>query len=194
MNKQSFVVLGKLTTHCVNTRVISKYDDIVYQQMKHLLNSLFSFVVLCTISCGHKVDTYGVYSIYTKIDDPSLYTLTIEGDNERYSYRSDISLDLKTLINYSAFLVDKNGAYGKYEMDGGCRIIPIEEADIPTFQVIDNSMYARDRNHVYFSRNGIVDNADPNSFEVINGRGKDKSNFYYWGEIDSSETSDNPMK
>jgi DKNYY family len=162
--------------------------------MKHLLNSLLYFITLCTISCGNKIDTHGVYSIYTKIDAPSVYVLTIEGENEGCSYSSNISLDLKTLINYSAFLVDKNGAYVKYEIDGGCIIIPIEDVHLPTFQVIDDSMYAKDKNHVYFSRNGIIDNADANSFEVINGQGKDKNNFYYWGEIDSTEVSDNLMK
>jgi hypothetical protein len=158
--------------------------------MKLVGYCIILFVTLCTLSCGHRVESFGIYTIYTKSDNPSLYILEVEDDNETYSYSAEIRLNLKTLVNYNAFLVDKYRAYGKYEMDDGCRIFPINEADMTTFHVLENSMYAKDKNHVYFSRNGILEGADVKTFEVKNGRGWDKDNFFQWDQIDNRGFSD----
>lgn len=127
------------------------------------------------------VDSYGVYSVYQKLDDTSINILVVDTEENGYSYHSNINLDLQSLSNYSQFMVDKNRAYGKYETDGECKLIPIPEVDIETFQVLNNSIYAKDKNHVYDCRNGIIENADVNSFVVdYNGVGSDKDNEYFW--------------
>lgn len=135
-------------------------------------------------SCHSKVDSYGVYSVYKKLDDTSINILVVDTQENGYSYRSNINIDLPSLSNYSQFMVDKNKAYGKYEMDGDCKLIPIAEVDIETFQVLNNSIYAKDKNHVYECRNGIIEKADVNSFVVDNnGVGRDKDNEYFWDKV-----------
>jgi hypothetical protein len=166
--------------------------------MRNLIKALIPFFALFFIACNNRVDTYGSYSIYKKIDDSSTFILTIDNENESYTYQSNIKLDLRTLVNYHQFFVDKNGAYSKYEMDGDCTISPIKEADLPTFHVLDNSIYAKDKNYVYDCRNGIIGQADVNSFEAIDMEGKysfvtgkDKDHYYFWDKLvtDATEIS-----
>jgi len=163
--------------------------------MRNPINTLLLLLALCVISCNNKIDSYGPYSIYKKIDDSLTFILTVDNEDESYSYPSNIQLDLRTLVNYHQFFVDKNGAYSKYEMDGDCKIIPIKEADLPTFHVLANSIYAKDKNYVYDCRNGIIAKADVNSFEAINMEGKysfvtgkDKNHYYFWDKFVTDTT------
>lgn len=109
--------------------------------------------------------------------------LVIDTEESGYSYSSDIHLDLPSLLNYAQFMVDKNSAYGKYETDDNRTLIPIPEVDMETFQVLNNSTYAKDKNHVYDCRNGKIENVDINSFVVdSNGKARDKNNEYFWNK------------
>lgn len=58
------------------------------------------------------------------------------------------------------------------------------DADNPTFEILDYSEYAKDKNNVYW-RGIIISNADPMTFKVIteNGYSKDKNNVYLDDEI-----------
>ncbi|MBK9793753.1 MAG: DKNYY domain-containing protein [Sphingobacteriales bacterium] len=163
--------------------------------MRKPIITLLILLALCVVSCNNKIESYGPYSIFKKIDDSLTFILTVDNEDESYSYHSNIKLDLKTLVNYHQFFVDKSEAYRKYEMDGDCKIIPIKEADLPTFHVLDNSIYAKDKNHVYDCRNGIITKADVSSFEAINieGKysfvtGKDKHHFYFWDKFVTDTT------
>jgi hypothetical protein len=152
-------------------------------------------ISLFSIACNKKVDSYGPYSIYKKIDDSSTLILTVDNEEKEYSYDCNIKLNLKSLVNYNQFFVDKNGAYRKYETDDNITIIPIINADLNTFQVLDNSIYAKDKNNVYDCRNGGIDNADINTFEAIKpggknstATGKDKNHYYFWNKIEMEST------
>jgi hypothetical protein len=168
-------------------------------QMKKLL------IVLCSIVAGilflfalllayyelfMKVDSYGKYAVYKAMDDSTKYVLTIDGDDNGYTFDANYKFDLQTLVNYNEFLVDKNGAYRKYFIDGGCHIIDMEYVDLASFRVLGNSIYAKDKNHVYDCRHGRISTADVKSFvdvlvqtSTYQVTGRDKNHYYFWDEI-----------
>ena len=70
-------------------------------------------------------------------------------------------------------------------------ILELKEADRETFSVFANSIYARDKKHIFDSRHGIVEQADLESFHVVHVEleneimkfGKDKDNYFFWNTI-----------
>ncbi len=65
-----------------------------------------------------------------------------------------------------------------YDEAVGKRITPIDAHDAETFEVLENSEYARDKNSVFFVGQ-IIKNADPQSFELLeNGYAKDRDNVF----------------
>lgn len=101
------------------------------------------------------------------------------------------SIDTNTLIDYGQFLTDKNKVYYKYDSSDGLRIIELQDVDRESFETYGYSIYARDKNHIFDSRHGIIVEADIESFytvaiEMEDGRvahGKDKNNYYFWNKI-----------
>lgn len=136
-----------------------------------------------------KVESYGKYAVYKVMDDSTKYVLTIDGDDNGYTFDTTYKFDLQTLVNYNEFLIDKNGAYSKYFIDGGCHIIDMENVDLATFRVLGNSIYAKDKNHVYDCRHGRISTADVKSFVDVPSEisshitGRDKNHYYFWDEI-----------
>lgn len=101
------------------------------------------------------------------------------------------SIDRETLVDYGQFLTDKNRAYYKFDFSDGLMILELGEADRESFRTFGNSIYARDNNHIFDCRHGIIEQADLETFRVAHVEmedgimkfGKDKFNYYFWDEI-----------
>ena len=112
------------------------------------------------------------------------------------------SIDIETLIDHGEFLTDKNRVYRKYDTSDGTIILELEKVDRNSFRTIGSSIYAKDINYVFDSRHGIIEMADPRTFDTIrfvtdDGAiiyGKDKFNYYFWNEIIKLDTIDNKIR
>jgi len=105
-------------------------------------------------------------------------------------YKSSQGIDHETLVDYGEFLTDKNKVYRRYDTSDEVLILELQNVDLETFKPFGNSIYARDKCNIFSSRNGIIEEADVESFEAINievnGRlayGKDKDNYFFWDQI-----------
>lgn len=189
-----------MTRMYVQLNTLSRWEADYTQtsiQMKKLL------IVLCSIVAGilflfalllayyelfMKVDSYGKYAVYKVMDDSTKYVLTIDGDDNGYTFDANYKFDLPTLVNYDEFLVDKHRAYRKYFISDDCVIIEMD-VDLASFRVLGNSIYAKDKNHVYDCRHGRISTADVKSFVDVPSEisshitGRDKNHYYFWDEI-----------
>jgi hypothetical protein len=157
---------------------------------------IYSFIFVFLLLVGgatwfyyQKLETYGNYSLFPKLDNDTIFILTDVARDRAYTCKTSGKLDLRTLKNYGESLTDTNGVYRIYDIDGETLIFDLE-ADLHSFQTFGNSMYARDKYHIYHARDGILENADIETFEAIyikdQGRiadGRDKNNYYFWSEI-----------
>lgn len=85
--------------------------------------------------------------------------------------------DAATLIQFP------HTSYSKDSVHAFWQDVIISEADSATFEVIDSSRYAKDKNHVYFS--GKVLTNDPSTFETVGiyGYAKDTGHVWYFGML-----------
>ena len=85
----------------------------------------------------------------------------------------------------SSFYKDKRYIYLHYKTSDGGNFRIINGADIKTFQVIGNSCYAKDKNHIYNERDMKMDNIDYKTFKTCDDCGcysKDKNGYYFWDQ------------
>ena len=81
---------------------------------------------------------------------------------------------------------DKNVyAISKFDKTYSSKII--KNADVNSFEVVGNSMYTKDKNNIYFTRDNTIklEGADKNSFGIVTGEVDffyDKSNVYFRGK------------
>ena len=155
--------------------------------MKRIVIILGVCFILFTYSCT-EIESHGIFSIHQNLDDEDIHFLVIKGENTSYHFDMSVKLDLKTLKNLGEYIVDKSNAYGKYDMDGSAYLNKLAGVDIRSFQVIKNSVYAKDKHNIYTSHYGQIRNVDIESFEVINNSNsealaKDKYNYYFWDEV-----------
>jgi len=88
-------------------------------------------------------------------------------------------------------LTDKKRVYYKYMTSDCALVYELDSVDRKSFVTFGNSNYAKDKNHVFDSRNGILRNVDLETFQTIlieteDGRiayAKDKNNYYFWNKI-----------
>nr|WP_304621770.1 DKNYY domain-containing protein [Pontibacter harenae] len=74
---------------------------------------------------------------------------------------------------------DNNHVYLLRFGDTDCKI---KQADIRTFEVIDDNLWAKDKHHIYYGFDKL-NGADPKKFKAIDEDwGKDDS-FFYWHEL-----------
>lgn len=92
----------------------------------------------------------------------------------------DIIEDIESFEKINdVYYKDKNGIY--YISD--IQVHKINIADLGTFIVLNQNDYAKDKNHAYYDGK-IIESADPQSFEFINGKyTKDKNHVFYYDEI-----------
>jgi len=120
-----------------------------------------------------------------------LYYCTCEHDVGIVYHEVQHDVDLATWNVLGSFAVDKNKVYSFYLMSSGLKIHELAIADKETFEVFNGTMYAKDKNNVYYSRNGIIDNADLNSFKPLDAialetdipLAKDNKRLYMWDEV-----------
>jgi hypothetical protein len=124
-------------------------------------------------------------------DDSTIYILTRRKDGANYTYKGKDTIDIETLKQQGEYLIDRHRVYNIYEIEDETLILTMEGIDKSSFHVLEYSMYAKDKNHVY-SRNGIIDNADVATFEAVRIKnkktgsfayGRDKKNYYFWDQI-----------
>lgn len=123
-------------------------------------------------------------------------------DNETYVYETFAvgigkvyrpiphNLNIESAVDFGEWLVDDSTIFAWYETSDGRLLIENKDADRATFTVLDSSIYAKDKNHIYDTRHGIIENADVETFEAfkinVDGRivfGKDKNNYFFWDEV-----------
>lgn len=80
---------------------------------------------------------------------------------------------------WGAYYRDKNHIYHSFGTSGGSNFSIAEEADVATFKIL-NDCYAKDKNHVYEFRFGIIEGADPSTFKYLKDDcyAKDKNGYY----------------
>lgn len=131
-----------------------------------------------------------------KSKDGDLAIKTIEGFessiiNKYITHLTDgrpFSQVIDTLtFNYlgSSFYKDKNHIYTHYSMLDGGNFWIVEDTDVKTFRVIENSCYTKDKNYIFGERKMKMDRVDYESFRTCdqcNCFAKDKYGYYGWGE------------
>lgn len=83
----------------------------------------------------------------------------------------------------SSFYKDKNNVYTHYTMLDGGNFWIVENADVPTFEVIGNSCYAKDKNYIYGERAMQMPDIDYKTFKTCDDCGcyaKDRNGYYFW--------------
>jgi len=130
-------------------------------------------------------------NIYRKKSDSSYYFLTCRYDGVAYLNKLSETVDIESLEDKGQFWIDKNHVYYEYLMSDGIILKLLNSADRKTFKIFGKTNYAKDKNHIFSSRHGIIKNADLETFQPISinkktGRSsyaKDKNNYFFWNEI-----------
>lgn len=110
----------------------------------------------------------------------------------------EFKVDLNSYKDFGSYATDKHLVFYKFLTSDGLLISTLEKADKNSFTPLGTSMYAKDKNHVYYWGN-VIENADVNSFEVIDfDKGpplaKDKNHVYNWDKILEDTTQINGLK
>lgn len=96
---------------------------------------------------------------------------------------------------FGAYYKDSKHIYHTFGTSGGTNFTVESEADYSTFKII-NDCYAKDKNHVYHIRFGVIDNADPSTFKIMEYEArcyaKDKNAYYRDEEILEGEMLSDP--
>ena len=160
--------------------------------MKLLCEILFTVLILQACSGLEHVK----YNFYKKKKSNILVYETYPDEGKKEVYReSPSNLDIESAVEYGEYLVDKDNVFVWYGTSDGDILIELENVDRETFEVLGNSIYSKDKNHVYDTRHGVIEKADVHTFEVINFEvngppvyGKDKDNYFFWDEIITDTT------
>ncbi|WP_417366981.1 DKNYY domain-containing protein [Flavobacterium beibuense] len=131
----------------------------------------------------------GIWS-FRLLDPPDygyVYYQTCFSDENQTPLNSVIDLKTFRLLaggGFGAYYQDKGHVYHSFGTTGGSNFSVQDEADVNTFEIL-NDCYAKDKNHVYEMRFGLIKDADAKTFKVLDndteGEGcyaKDKNNYY----------------
>jgi len=130
-------------------------------------------------------------NIYKNKSDSTFHFLTCRYDGLAYLNQLSETIDIESLKDYGEFWTDKNFVYYEYLISDGVQFYRLDTADISSFESFGKTVYAKDKNHIYDSRHGIIKEADIESFKPIainketgtSSYGKDKNNYFFWNEI-----------
>ena len=154
------------------------------------MRNIFTYFVLitCLLSCGDF--EHVKLNIYRNTTDSTLVYETFVDDVGKVYRIVPNNLNVETAIDFGEWLIDESTVFAWYNTSDGRLLNELEIADRATFTVLDSSIYAKDKNHVYDTRHGIIEKADLETFEAVkievDGRvayGKDKDNYFFWDEI-----------
>lgn len=134
-------------------------------------SATFEFVEKATsgsVNLFYAKDEFNVYVNDTLIEDAYAATFeVIEPTNRFYSK-------------------DSNYVYLTKSFGGTPMVETITNSDPDTFEVLEKTGFAKDKNHVYYS-GSIIQNADPATFEFIGDRyTKDENNIFFSYNIESN--------
>ena len=126
-------------------------------------------------------------NIYRNKKDSVFYNVTCDSDGLAYLRPLNDSIHILSVEDLGQFWVDKNWVYYKYTSSDGVQIIKLKGADRETFTSFGNTIYGKDKNHIFDSRHGIVEGADIETFEAIDidrstgvtVYGKDRYNYFF---------------
>lgn len=130
-------------------------------------------------------------NIYLRKTDSTFHLLTCDFDGQAYHRQLDKTVDVVSLDDHGEFWTDRNYIYYEYLTSDGIQLHRLDTADRATFKTFGKTIYARDKDHIYDSRHGIVNMADLDSFRPIvidkesgaSVYAKDKYNYFFWDEI-----------
>lgn len=90
---------------------------------------------------------------------------------------------------WGAYYRDKNHIYHTFGTSGGSNFSIADDADVSTFKIL-NDCYAKDKNHVYEFRFGVIEGADPLTFKYLKDEcyAKDKNGYYSGNQLLSDES------
>jgi hypothetical protein len=151
-------------------------------------------------SCLDNLDKYKVNSenweyiklyFYKNKNNKLIYYLTCSDGSGPAFHQLLYNIDFDTFLDFGSYALDKDSVYYSFLMSDGLKIIKLNEADRQTFETFGNTMYAKDKNNVYYSRHGIFENADLETFEPLYFKSnesipplaRDKYHIYIWDEI-----------
>lgn len=108
-------------------------------------------------------------------------------DEEKKAFKDIIDVKSFKLIGgdsgWGGYYKDKNHIYHFFSTSDGGTFYIVKEADYATFEIMQDC-YARDINHIYDMRDGLMREIDVATFKTLYLKkrclGKDK-NGYYWG-------------
>ena len=129
--------------------------------------------------------------IYQFAKDSIYCILTCSGDGRAHFRRLPDSIDINSFKDKGEYWTDDSRVYYEYETSDGIIIYRLDSVDRKTFKPFGESIYAKDKNHVFGSRHGIIHEADLETFEIIKQDSnktntvyaKDKNHHYFWNEI-----------
>lgn len=132
------------------------------------------------------LNSFGRGGMWNKVikDINSVYWGHIE-EPFHYSFFKAITMDPKTFeyIGYGCWVGGEEGEVLYYFGDKNTIFIENEPKimfDRGSFKVLDDSGYAKDKNHVYYDCDKVLEDADPLTFSAIGGGyAKDKNHAYY---------------
>jgi hypothetical protein len=159
----------------------------VMLKMKIQLTCLFLIVITfaCTNVISNKVQQT------KKKNNQLIYYLTCSDGSGPAFHQLLYNIDFDTFLDFGSYALDKDSVYYSFLMSDGLKIIKLNEADRQTFETFGNTMYAKDKNNVYYSRHGIFENVDLETFEPLYFKSnesipplaRDKYHIYIWDEI-----------
>lgn len=129
-------------------------------------------------------------NIYKKKNDSTFYFPTCDYNGSVYLTQLSQSIDVASLEDLGEFWTDKHAVFYEYQTSDGVKLYRLESADRKTFRSFGKSVYARDKDHIFDSRHGIIKDADLESFQPIavdketgiSVYGKDKYSYFFWDE------------
>jgi len=133
--------------------------------------------------------------IYKHKKDSTFHYFTCRYDGLGYLYKLGDNMHVESIVDHGEFWTDKNSVYYQYDISDGIRIFKLDSVDRASFETFGESIYAKDKYHIFDSRNGIIEEADVESFELASNPdsssfvyyGKDNFNYFFWDEIVTSD-------
>lgn len=176
-------------------------DTVVFQSQKcndcPLTNDT---IVYRLLECGLYVSSKGDIGYQTEICKDELcsnfiykYIQWLYYANETDTVNGGLQ-EMKYVIDTSTFIfldflywADTNHIYGYNPMSDGGTIFLNKNADRKTFTIFENSVYAKDKNYIFY-KGQIIKDADRNTFKIITDSdipelAYDINNIYFSGEI-----------
>ncbi|MFT5916728.1 MAG: hypothetical protein ACI81T_003238 [Bacteroidia bacterium] len=103
--------------------------------------------------------------VYKRITDSVHFYITCNYDGTVLFNQFHESVDIESLEDKVFFWIDKNRVYYERSTSSGMGIYRLEGADRKTFKVFKNTVFGKDKFHVYSSVSGILEGVDIETFE-----------------------------